>query len=84
MKDALNFKTWVTVIKHFVCFQSWGLLWSQSDCTFNTCTFQSLYLGPVMKWGTQNQIEEFAKPFMNSGAVGCFALSEPGEMNKLL
>ncbi|XP_064620971.1 short-chain specific acyl-CoA dehydrogenase, mitochondrial-like [Lineus longissimus] len=38
----------------------------------------SLYLGPVMKWGTQNQIEEFAKPFMNSGAVGCFALSEPG------
>jgi alkylation response protein AidB-like acyl-CoA dehydrogenase len=34
-----------------------------------------------MKWGTQKQIDEFAKPYLNSGEVGCFALSEPGKGN---
>lgn len=39
---------------------------------------QSLYLGPIVKYGNKKQIEEFAKPFLNGERVGCFALSEPG------
>ncbi|CAF0922736.1 unnamed protein product [Didymodactylos carnosus] len=38
----------------------------------------SLYLGPIMKYGNKNQINEFAAPFLNGDRVGCFALSEPG------
>ena len=41
--------------------------------------FQSLYLGPIMKFGTESQIEKFAKPFLNGDRVGCFGLSEPGK-----
>ncbi|CAF1506321.1 unnamed protein product [Rotaria magnacalcarata] len=38
----------------------------------------SLYIGPILKYGTQKQIDEFIKPFINGDRVGCFALSEPG------
>ncbi|XP_075218402.1 activator-recruited cofactor subunit 42 isoform X2 [Lycorma delicatula] len=38
----------------------------------------SLYLGPVLKFGTQKQKEEFITPFTAGEKIGCFALSEPG------
>lgn len=38
----------------------------------------SLYLGPVLKFGNADQKEKFIKPFVDGNRVGCFALSEPG------
>ncbi|XP_044763314.1 short-chain specific acyl-CoA dehydrogenase, mitochondrial [Coccinella septempunctata] len=38
----------------------------------------SLYLGPVEKWGNEEQKEKFIRPFTTGDRVGCFALSEPG------
>ncbi|CAG5024403.1 unnamed protein product [Parnassius apollo] len=38
----------------------------------------SLYLGPVMQWGTDKQKKDFVTPFCMGDNVGCFALSEPG------
>ncbi|XP_071448455.1 short-chain specific acyl-CoA dehydrogenase, mitochondrial [Hetaerina americana] len=38
----------------------------------------SLYLGPIQKFGTKEQKEKFVRPFTNGDRVGCFALSEPG------
>ncbi|KPJ05223.1 Short-chain specific acyl-CoA dehydrogenase, mitochondrial [Papilio xuthus] len=38
----------------------------------------SLYLGPVVHWGTDKQKQEFVTPFCMGDSVGCFALSEPG------
>ena len=39
---------------------------------------QSLYLGPILKYGTEEQKEEFIRPFVSGDKIGCFALSEPG------
>lgn len=38
----------------------------------------SLYLDPVAKNCNNEQREKFLDPFLHSGQVGCFALSEPG------
>ncbi|KAI4890421.1 hypothetical protein NFI96_010807, partial [Prochilodus magdalenae] len=38
----------------------------------------SLYLGPVLKFGTEEQKQQWISPFTTGGKVGCFALSEPG------
>ncbi|XP_045503275.1 short-chain specific acyl-CoA dehydrogenase, mitochondrial [Colias croceus] len=38
----------------------------------------SLYLGPLIHWGTEKQKKEFVTPFCTGDIVGCFALSEPG------
>ncbi len=38
----------------------------------------SLYLDPVVKNATEAQREQFLSPFLQTGQVGCFALSEPG------
>ena len=38
----------------------------------------SLYLDPVVKNATEAQREQFLDPFLHTGQVGCFALSEPG------
>ena len=38
----------------------------------------SLYLGPIYKFGTKEQQEKFITPFTKGDRVGCFALSEPG------
>ncbi|XP_046738076.1 short-chain specific acyl-CoA dehydrogenase, mitochondrial [Diprion similis] len=38
----------------------------------------SLYLGPIEKFGNQKQKEKFITGFTNGKKVGCFALSEPG------
>lgn len=38
----------------------------------------SLYLGPIDKFGTDKQKEKYIVPFTNGEKIGCFALSEPG------
>lgn len=38
----------------------------------------SLYLGPLLEWGTAEQKDKFARPFTTGLKIGCFALSEPG------
>lgn len=38
----------------------------------------SLYLGPILKFGNDKQKEEFLRPFCDGRKIGCFALSEPG------
>ncbi|KAF7269480.1 activator-recruited cofactor subunit 42 [Rhynchophorus ferrugineus] len=38
----------------------------------------SLYLGPILDWGTKEQKEKWVTPFVTGEKVGCFALSEPG------
>nr|UTI67597.1 acyl-CoA dehydrogenase [Kerria lacca] len=38
----------------------------------------SLYLGPLNKFGNENQKEKYIKPFTSGKKIGCFALSEPG------
>lgn len=38
----------------------------------------SLYLGPIEKFGSQEQKEKFITEFTDGKKVGCFALSEPG------
>ncbi|KAF4520942.1 hypothetical protein B566_EDAN008917, partial [Ephemera danica] len=38
----------------------------------------SLYLGPINKFGTPEQKKKFITPFTAGERVGCFALSEPG------
>lgn len=38
----------------------------------------SLYLGPLMHFGNQQQKESFVAPYTFGSHVGCFALSEPG------
>nr|XP_006811132.1 PREDICTED: short-chain specific acyl-CoA dehydrogenase, mitochondrial-like isoform X2 [Saccoglossus kowalevskii] len=38
----------------------------------------SLYLGPLLYYGTEAQKEKYVTPFVNGDRVGCFGLSEPG------
>ncbi|XP_039533116.1 short-chain specific acyl-CoA dehydrogenase, mitochondrial [Pimephales promelas] len=38
----------------------------------------SLYLGPLLKFGTEEQKKQWITPFTTGEKVGCFALSEPG------
>ncbi|VDN09363.1 unnamed protein product [Dibothriocephalus latus] len=37
----------------------------------------SLYMAPLIKYASSQQVEEFIKPFLDGDHVGCFALSEP-------
>jgi len=37
----------------------------------------SLYCGPIEKFGNEQQKEQFLKPFASGDHLGCFALSEP-------
>lgn len=39
---------------------------------------QSLYLGPILKFGTKEQKQRWVTPFTSGEKIGCFALSEPG------
>lgn len=39
---------------------------------------QSLYLGPIMKFGSKEQKQKWVTPFTSGDKIGCFALSEPG------
>ena len=38
----------------------------------------SLYLGPLKAWATDDQIQKYVSPFVDGSKIGCFALSEPG------
>ncbi|KAG7231779.1 hypothetical protein INR49_010384 [Caranx melampygus] len=38
----------------------------------------SLYIGPILKFGSEEQKKEWITPFTTGEKVGCFALSEPG------
>uniref|UniRef100_A0A7M4EA32 Short-chain specific acyl-CoA dehydrogenase, mitochondrial n=1 Tax=Crocodylus porosus TaxID=8502 RepID=A0A7M4EA32_CROPO len=38
----------------------------------------SLYLGPVLKFGSEEQKHKWIAPFTSGDKIGCFALSEPG------
>lgn len=38
----------------------------------------SLYLGPLLKFGSKAQHEKYITPFTTGGRVGSFSLSEPG------
>ncbi|KAJ1073901.1 hypothetical protein K5549_007139 [Capra hircus] len=38
----------------------------------------SLYLGPILKFGTKEQKQRWVTPFTSGEKIGCFALSEPG------
>lgn len=38
----------------------------------------TLYLGPVLKYGTEEQKHQFISPVVSGDEVGCFMLSEPG------
>ncbi|KAM5238704.1 short-chain specific acyl-CoA dehydrogenase, mitochondrial isoform 3-T3 [Ctenodactylus gundi] len=40
----------------------------------------SLYLGPILKFGTLEQKQQWVTPFTSGDKIGCFALSEPGTM----
>lgn len=40
----------------------------------------SLYLGPILEFGSEKQKELFINPFTDGSRVGCFALSEPGNL----
>lgn len=46
----------------------------------NTDLFQSLYLGPILKYGTDEQKKKWVTPFCSGERIGCFALSEPGTL----
>uniref|UniRef100_A0A0X3PGN7 Short-chain specific acyl-CoA dehydrogenase, mitochondrial n=1 Tax=Schistocephalus solidus TaxID=70667 RepID=A0A0X3PGN7_SCHSO len=37
----------------------------------------SLYLAPLIKYASSQQVDEFILPFLDGDRVGCFALSEP-------
>ncbi|XP_042722001.1 short-chain specific acyl-CoA dehydrogenase, mitochondrial [Lagopus leucura] len=38
----------------------------------------SLYLGPILKYGSEEQKHKWISPFTSGDKIGCFALSEPG------
>ncbi|XP_062890653.1 short-chain specific acyl-CoA dehydrogenase, mitochondrial isoform X1 [Mobula hypostoma] len=38
----------------------------------------SLYLGPILKFGSEEQKHKWITPFTDGTKIGCFALSEPG------
>ena len=39
----------------------------------------SLYIGPILKNGTDAQKEKWVQPFVGGNKIGCFSLSEPGK-----
>lgn len=38
----------------------------------------SLYIGPILKYGNEQQKKNFVEPFSTGTKIGCFSLSEPG------
>ena len=45
---------------------------------------KSLYIGPILKHGNEEQKKQWITPFTTGEKVGCFALSEPGESFSLM
>ena len=48
-----------------------------ASCGVIMSAHNSLYIGPILKYGNDKQKEEFIQPFSNGSKIGCFALSEP-------
>lgn len=48
--------------------------------TNSTKFLQSLYLGPILKFGSEEQKHQWIAPFTSGEKIGCFALSEPGDV----
>ena len=44
-----------------------------------TSAHNSLYIGPILKFGTEEQKKKFVPAFARGEKIGCFALSEPGQ-----
>uniref|UniRef100_A0A8D3AAI1 short-chain acyl-CoA dehydrogenase n=1 Tax=Scophthalmus maximus TaxID=52904 RepID=A0A8D3AAI1_SCOMX len=44
----------------------------------STAFLSSLYIGPILKFGTEEQKQQWIPPFTAGEKVGCSALSEPG------
>lgn len=59
------------------------LLRSRTCSDLGFC-FQSLYIGPVLKFGSEEQKKQWITPFTTGEKVGCFALSEPGKSDSFL
>ncbi|OBS80807.1 hypothetical protein A6R68_20989 [Neotoma lepida] len=38
---------------------------------------ESLFLGPILKFGSPEQKQQWITPFTSGDKIGCFALSEP-------
>lgn len=66
MANSLN----VNILLHYRGCASAGVIMSVNN---------SLYLGPINKFGNDKQKEEFIKPFTTGDPIGCFGLSEPGK-----
>lgn len=49
-----------------------------ASCGVIMSAHNTLYLGPINYFGTQQQKETFVAPFTFGSHIGCFALSEPG------
>jgi len=49
-----------------------------ASCGVIMSAHNTLYLGPINHFGTQQQKENFVAPFTFGSHIGCFALSEPG------
>lgn len=49
------------------------------DEVIHTLCSQSLYIGPILKFGSEEQKQQWIMPFTSGEQVGCFALSEPGK-----
>lgn len=43
------------------------------------CVNNSLYLGPIHKYGNDEQKKEFIEPFTTGDNIGCFGSSEPSK-----
>ena len=40
----------------------------------------SLYMAPILKYGTDAQKRQWIEPFVDGTQIGCFCLSEPGNV----
>lgn len=49
-----------------------------ASCSTIMTVNNSLFLAPLVRFGNEEQLEEFGKPFLDGNKLGCFALSEPG------
>lgn len=52
--------------------------------TNSTKFLKSLYLGPILKFGSEEQKHQWISPFTSGEKIGCFALSEPGDVTVMV
>lgn len=49
-----------------------------ASCGVIVSAHNSLYLGPINNFGTEEQKQKYIVPFADGSQIGCFGLSEPG------